>query len=157
MRVSSKCSKCKQISLFFEYQGFKSANSKLSRHFKSTLNQNKKAIQQQITKLDLPIWSFMACDNNLPSLISSINARPACFCSEFCHSCEHKSITSSTTEVEFLKVWMALPSINRSWPWEPTKVLERKGAKSTMISRSSGHTDPESENWKIGKSIDKNR
>ena len=36
---------------------------------------------------------------HLPSLTSSINARPACFCREFCHSCEHSSMTSSTTDV----------------------------------------------------------
>lgn len=35
-----------------------------------------------------------------------------------------------------------LPSMRSSCPWEPTKVLERKGAKSTMISRSKGDTDP---------------
>jgi hypothetical protein len=40
----------------------------------------------------------------LPSLISSMKARPACFCNEFCHSCEHSSITNSTTELLFLKV-----------------------------------------------------
>ena len=40
----------------------------------------------------------------LPSLISSMKASPACFCREFCHSCEHKSITNSTTELLFLNV-----------------------------------------------------
>ena len=35
-----------------------------------------------------------------------------------------------------------LPSNNSSWPWEPRSVLERNGAKSTMISRKSGQTDP---------------
>ena len=37
---------------------------------------------------------------------------------------------------------MALPSIRRSCPCEPTKVLDKKGAKSTMISRRSGQTEP---------------
>lgn len=40
----------------------------------------------------------------LPSLISSMKARPACFCKEFCHSCEQSSITNSTTELLFLNV-----------------------------------------------------
>lgn len=35
-----------------------------------------------------------------------------------------------------------LPSINSSWPCEPTSVLERKGAKSTIISRKRGQTEP---------------
>ena len=35
----------------------------------------------------------------LPSLTSSIKARPACFWREFCHSCEHSNITNSTTDV----------------------------------------------------------
>ncbi len=72
-----------------------------------------------------------------------MKANPACFWSEFCHSCEQSSMTSSTTEVEVLKVVMALPSINKSWPWDPTKVLDKNGAKSTMISRNSGQTEPE--------------
>lgn len=50
------------------------------------------------------MWSFMACESSRPSLMSSINAKPACFCNEFCHSCEHNSITSSTTLVLFLNV-----------------------------------------------------
>lgn len=33
-----------------------------------------------------------------------MKARPACFCNEFCHSWEQSSITSSTTELLFLKV-----------------------------------------------------
>lgn len=45
--------------------------------------------------------------------------------------------------MEFLKVWIAFPSIKRSWPCEPTKVFDKNGAKSTMISRKSGHTEPE--------------
>ena len=40
----------------------------------------------------------------LPSLTSSINANPACFWREFCHSCEHSNITSSTTDVLCFKV-----------------------------------------------------
>lgn len=58
----------------------------------------------------------------LPSLISSMKARPACFCNEFCHSCEHSSITNSTTELLFLKVvnptieWPARKTVNQdSW------------------------------------------
>ena len=35
-----------------------------------------------------------------------------------------------------------LPSSRSSWPWDPTSVLDRKGAKSTMISLSKGDTDP---------------
>jgi hypothetical protein len=45
-----------------------------------------------------------ASSTYLPSLMSSIKARPACFCKEFCHSCEQSSITNSTTELLFLKV-----------------------------------------------------
>lgn len=37
---------------------------------------------------------------------------------------------------------LPLPSISNSCPWEPTRVFERKGAKSTMISRKSGQTEP---------------
>jgi hypothetical protein len=90
----------------------------------------------------LTMWSFIACDSNLPSFISSMNARPACFCNEFCHSCEHNSITNSTTELLFLKVVRPLPSISNSWPCDPTRVFDRNGAKSTMISLRRGHTDP---------------
>lgn len=78
----------------------------------------------------------------LPSLINSIKASPACFCSEFCHSCEQSSMTSSTTELLFLNVVNPLPSISNSWPCEPTRVLDKNGAKSTIISRSSGQTEP---------------
>ena len=46
-------------------------------------------------------------------------------------TCEQSSMTSSTTELLVLKVVMAFPSMSRSWPCEPTRVLERKGAKST--------------------------
>lgn len=35
-----------------------------------------------------------------------------------------------------------LPSMRSSCPWEPTSVLDRNGAKSTMISRKRGDTDP---------------
>lgn len=35
-----------------------------------------------------------------------------------------------------------MPSIKRSWPWDPTSVLDRNGAKSTMISLNKGQTDP---------------
>lgn len=35
-----------------------------------------------------------------------------------------------------------LPSMRSSCPWDPTSVLDKKGAKSTMISRSRGETDP---------------
>ena len=44
--------------------------------------------------------------NYRPSLISSIKASPAFFCNEFCHSCEHSNITSSTTD------WLCLKVIN---------------------------------------------
>ena len=78
---------------------------------------------------------------HLPSLMSSMNASPACFCSEFCHSCEHSSITSSTTDWPDLKVAMPFPSESSSWPWLPISVLLRKDEKSTMISRSSGEME----------------
>ena len=29
-----------------------------------------------------------------------MKARPACFCSEFCHSCEHNNITNSTAPLD---------------------------------------------------------
>jgi hypothetical protein len=32
-----------------------------------------------------------------------MKARPACFCNEFCHSCEQSNITNSTTELLLLK------------------------------------------------------
>jgi hypothetical protein len=32
------------------------------------------------------MWSFMAWESRRPSLMSSMKASPACFCSEFCHS-----------------------------------------------------------------------
>ncbi len=32
------------------------------------------------------MWSFMAWERRRPSLMSSMKASPACFCSEFCHS-----------------------------------------------------------------------
>ena len=41
---------------------------------------------------------------HLPSFTSSMNASPACFCREFCHSWEQSSITNSTTEVLCFKV-----------------------------------------------------
>lgn len=34
-----------------------------------------------------------------------------------------------------------MPSISNSWPWDPTKVFDKNGAKSTIISRKSGHTE----------------
>jgi len=37
---------------------------------------------------------------------------------------------------------LPLPSMSNSWPCDPTKVLDKNGAKSTMISRRSGHTEP---------------
>lgn len=43
--------------------------------------------------------------------MSSMKARPACFCNEFCHSWEQSSITSSTTELLFLKV--VRPNVER--------------------------------------------
>jgi len=118
------------------------------------------------------IWSFIACERSLPSLISSINANPACFWREFCHSWEHNNITSSTTELLFLKVVspktrkhidytiqspiiyessfvhtlkvrnIPLPSDSNSCPCEPNKVFDKNGAKSTIISLSKGQTDP---------------
>uniref|UniRef100_A0A6B0UXS7 Uncharacterized protein n=1 Tax=Ixodes ricinus TaxID=34613 RepID=A0A6B0UXS7_IXORI len=90
----------------------------------------------------LTMWSFMAWESSRPSLMSSMKARPACFCSEFCHSWEQSNITSSTTDVLFLKVLRPFPSTRRSCPCDPTRVRERKGAKSTMISLRSGHTLP---------------
>jgi hypothetical protein len=57
-------------------------------------------------------------------------------------TCEHSNMTNSTTELEFLKVMMALPSIKRSCPCDPTSVLDRNGAKSTIISLNNGQTDP---------------
>lgn len=41
----------------------------------------------------------------------------------------------------FLNV-LPFPSISNSWPCDPTKVFDKNGAKSTIISRKSGHTDP---------------
>ncbi len=52
----------------------------------------------------LTMWSLVAWDSSLPSLTSSMNARPACFCKEFCHSWEHSNITNSTTDVLCLRV-----------------------------------------------------
>ena len=74
--------------------------------------------------------------------MSSMKASPAFFCSEFCHSCEQSSMTNSTTDWLCLKVKRPLPSSSSSWPCDPSSVLERNGAKSTMISRRSGHTEP---------------
>ena len=50
------------------------------------------------------MWSFIAWERSLPSFTNSINASPACFCREFCHSWEHRSMTNSTTEVLSLNV-----------------------------------------------------
>ena len=77
-----------------------------------------------------------------PSLINSMNARPAFFCNEFCHSWEQSSMTNSTTDWLVLNVVNPLPSASNSCPWEPSNVFERNGEKSTMISRNSGQTEP---------------
>ena len=74
--------------------------------------------------------------------MSSMKASPAFFCSEFCHSCEQRSMTSSTTDWLCLNVNSPLPSSSSSCPCDPSSVLDRNGAKSTIISRSSGHTEP---------------
>lgn len=38
--------------------------------------------------------------------------------------------------------YLPLPSISNSCPWDPTRVFDKNGAKSTIISRNSGHTEP---------------
>ena len=50
--------------------------------------------------------------------------------------------SSTLASSQFVRFSVPLPSESSSWPCEPSRVLERKGAKSTMISRSSGHTEP---------------
>jgi hypothetical protein len=66
-----------------------------------TTNQDRHAF---VTVQALVILNNRLGSTYLPSLISSMKARPACFCKEFCHSCEQSSITNSTTELLFLKV-----------------------------------------------------
>ena len=66
----------------------------------------KQLFAKLFTKLQVFIQSFWLAmlGTNLPSLTSSIKARPACFCREFCHSWEQSNITSSTTEVLCFRV-----------------------------------------------------
>ena len=52
-------------------------------------------------------------------------------CKEFCHSCEHNSITISTIESVF---WQERPSNTSSCPWLPIRTLLRKGLKSSSTS-----------------------
>jgi hypothetical protein len=53
-----------------------------------------------------------------------MKARPACFCKEFCHSCEQSSITNSTTELLFLNV------VNPKTQISPHKNMLRMGQES---------------------------
>ena len=52
-------------------------------------------------------------------------------CKEFCHSCEHNSITISTIESVF---WQERPSNTSSCPWLPIRTRLRKGLKSSSTS-----------------------
>lgn len=49
--------------------------------------------------LTFTMWSLVEWEMRRPSLTSSMNDRPACFCREICHSWLHSSITSSIADV----------------------------------------------------------
>lgn len=45
-------------------------------------------------------------------------------------------------EIQVNCLLVPLPSIRSSWPCDPTRVFDKNGAKSTIISRSNGQTEP---------------
>ena len=82
------------------------------------------------------MWSLLAWANKRPSLTSSIKERPACFCSEVCHSWEHSSMTSSITELDCRRA--DKPEVMSSWPCEPTIILDKSCENSTNMSLRKG-------------------
>lgn len=85
--------------------------------------------QRKMHSYEAPIetrnYLELMTDQELPLLICPIN------------SAKMQYIT-----VQIKLKYIPFPSIKSSCPWEPTNVLDKKGAKSTIISLKRGHTEP---------------